>query len=58
MLETGTLLARISTPRDVLDETPIFHAVTSVDTPIFDALVSGEAVRLAVSTRTGPGVLL
>ncbi len=46
MMETGTLLARISTPRDVLDETPIFHAVTSVDTPIFDALVSGEAVRL------------
>jgi hypothetical protein len=45
MMETGTLLARISTPRDVLNETPIFHAVRSVDTPIFDALVSGEAAR-------------
>jgi hypothetical protein len=45
MMQTRTLLARISTPRDVLDETPIFHAVRSVDTPIFDALVSGEAVR-------------
>jgi hypothetical protein len=45
MMQTGMLLARISTPQDVLDETPIFHAVRSADTPIFDALVSGESVR-------------
>jgi hypothetical protein len=41
MVETGTLFDRISSPRDVLNETPIFHALSSADTPIFDALVTG-----------------
>ena len=41
MVETGTMFDRISSPRDVLNETPIFHALSSANTPIFDALVTG-----------------
>ena len=42
MFQTRTLIDRISTPTEILIETPIFHALRSAETPIFHALVTGE----------------
>jgi len=53
MYDSPTWIGRRPDRAKILDETPIFHELRSIDTPIFHALLTGEATG-RLPARSGP----